>query len=914
MAKKTGGKKKSHSRKRSKASQKGQQNTVKGRVAEEITARMYNAPLRNVERNAKLSPLNRDSKLTRDIDVLLSSRVVSKPSARKAIECKNLDEKVDVEKIDAFVGKLQDVGIPHDHGIYVSTGGYTKDALDRAKPVGVKLLKLTGLTEDRLDSLKSPASQFCVFYLAQVTGFTVTNNVSTGIKAEELISFYDETDKPCGTVLDLIWNAWQEGEPKSEAGEYKLALKLPAGWHQFIDGKNEPVLAVTATVNVWALALKFIGTSTDHALIDAAEGKLEKRQINASFDIPLDDKAVHSLHTFRTEAELKTFINEPQGVKLTTRTRLPRIQWMNACFYPLSQRVAALLKDSMEDFNESDAEDPPMLNISEVEGSDLRAMWEPLGEGYPGNVMPVVITDKKGDAAIDVTALLRAKEYKKVIALREHLETNPNPVLAEVIHNAYIAQGGLLLSEAEKRGGAEAKRLLSRARLQVEAAIRIKPDSADAFHNLGIVYKELNRYKEALSCFDHALAIDPDFFITWVNRAKVLVKLGRIEEAVASYDRALSLQPENIEIIFHRSVLQGELGKFEESVAGFTEVLKVAPDHGRALHYYGLGLVNLGRYEDALASFDRALKSKENDAKFWTHRGMALQGLSRYEESLECYDKALALNPTGYDVLLNRGSVLSALGRDEEAVESFDRSFAHVEGHDMAWNTRGTTLHRLGRVDEALESYRRAVEIKPDNRAALMNSGLALIDLGRFEEAVRDFNEVLRLEPEHVPALHSRGLAFYLLGRHEEALADYERALSLHGDAFDTWVNKGLVLAELGEFDDAIIAANNGVRLAPEEECYARPLIARAKVYHLAGRPADAAVDIIAAWKLDSDLVLALEECRDIFVEAYHSIASPSDEHSLLYREVRKSVDAVTDTHSDMEEAAIQQAHKSAGS
>jgi tetratricopeptide (TPR) repeat protein len=883
MTKKTSGKKKGHSRKRSEASRKGRQSTVKGRVAEEITARMYNAPLRNVERNAKLPPLNRDSKLTRDIDVLLSSRIVSRPSSRTAIECKNLDEKVDVEKIDAFVGKLQDVGIPHDHGIYVSTGGYTRDALDRAKPVGIKLLTLTGLDEDRLDSLKSPASQFCVFYLAQVTGFTVTNNVPVVTKAEELISFYDATDKPCGTVLDLIWNKWQEGEPKSEAGEYKLDLKLPAGWHQIIDGKNEPILAVTATVQVWALVLKFTGTSTDHALIDAAEGKLERRQVNASFDIPPDEKAVHSLHTFRAEAELKAFIGEPQGVTLTTRTRLPRIQCMDVFFYPLSQRTADLLKERMKDFNEGKAEEPPMLNIAEVEGSDLRVMWEPLREGYPGKIMPVVISDEKGDAAIDVTGMLRAKEYKEVIALRDRLRTNPNPMLVAVIQDAYMGQGGLLLSEAEKREGAEAKRLINRARKQVEAAIRIKPDSAGAFHNLGIVYKELGRHREALSCFDRALALDPDFFITWVNRANVLVKLGRIEEAVESYDRALSLQPGNIESIFHRSVLQGELGRFEESVAGFAEVLKVAPEHAHTLHYHGLGLLNLGRYEDALASFDHALRGKENDAKFWAHRGMALHGLSRYEEALECYDKSLALNPDEYDVLIHRGAVLSALGRDEEAVESFDRGFAGAEGSDVAWNIRGVTLHRVGRLDDALESFRRAVEMNPGNRAALMNSGLALIDLDRFEEAVGDFNEALKLEPEHVATLHSRGLAFYLLGRHEEALADYERALSLHGDAFDTLINKALALAELGKFDDAVIAANNGVRLAPEGNAYARALIARAKVYHLAGQPVDAASDILAAWKINPDLVVASEECRDIFADSYRSIDSPSDEQSLLY-------------------------------
>ena len=201
MIKKSGKKEKAPSRKRRRASKKGKQSTRKGRVAEEIIARLYNAPRLSVERNAKLAPLNRSSRLKREIDVLLSSRIVSKPSERTAIESKNLSKKVNVEKIDAFVGKLLDVGIPHDHGIYVSTSGYTRDAIDRAIPAGIKLLTLTGLTEDRLDSIRTPASQFCVFYLAQLTGFTITNNVSVVTKTEELICFYDEKGEPCGHSL-----------------------------------------------------------------------------------------------------------------------------------------------------------------------------------------------------------------------------------------------------------------------------------------------------------------------------------------------------------------------------------------------------------------------------------------------------------------------------------------------------------------------------------------------------------------------------------------------------------------------------------------------------------------------------------------------------------------------------------------
>lgn len=86
---------------KSRRARKGKMSTEKGRLLEQIAARMCNSPLHDVIPNARISPINRN-KLKREIDVLLKGKVVTRP-AQRAIECKNLGEKVDVERIDAFV-------------------------------------------------------------------------------------------------------------------------------------------------------------------------------------------------------------------------------------------------------------------------------------------------------------------------------------------------------------------------------------------------------------------------------------------------------------------------------------------------------------------------------------------------------------------------------------------------------------------------------------------------------------------------------------------------------------------------------------------------------------------------------------------------------------------------------------------
>jgi len=879
--------KKKQSRKNRKTSAKAKQNTKKGRLLEETVAQMYKSPRWTIERNAKLPPLKGKRRRGRDIDLLLSSRVISKP-AQQAIECKNLGKKIGIGKIDEFVGKLSHVGIPHEHGIFIAAGTYTKDAIDRAYPDGIKLLTLTGLTEDRLGHIISEAFQFNVFYLAQVTGVTVTNEVDKIENGGELFLFFDNDDNLCGTVADLIWNRWQEGESAMVAGEHRLILHIPDGWHQKVNGKREPVLGITATVQVWALALQFPGEVTDHALINAANGVIEKRRVNASFDVPSPDGTVHQLQAFACEADLNSTMNARGQVRLATRMALPRIEWLGRFFYPLSARVAEILKRDSDAYDEGRVTALSEITVSEMEGTDLRSMWEPLKDGYPGTRVPVVVNaDASKAEVVDVTGLLRTGEFKKVIEFEKHLgHHNPRLDLAELIHEAYLMYGGTLLEEAEGKSRAQSLRFLNRAIEKVRRALRLKPNSADAYHNLGILFKEMRRDEDALVNFDRALALGGPRLPTLALKAKTLTSLGRLNEAQASWENVLSIDPKNLEALYLGSGVLGALNRYEESVAGFDRVLSASPNHAETWRYRGLGLLSLGRYEEALISFDKAHSLGDESSELWSSRGRALQNLGRYQEALDNYEKALSIDPGMFDMMINRGSMLTALGRHEEAIQSFDAGLAHIEGTSEVWNSRGASLQDAGRFVEALDSYEKSLTMNPDNRMALMNQGLALLELDRLDEALTSFNRALKVEPENIATLRARSVTFYEMGRNNEALSDHERLLQLNDKAFDVWSNKGLVLANLGRWEEAIDAANQGLRLVPDQNEVARLRLVRAKILFLANRHAEAAEDIAFAWRLDADQVVSLRECRKRFIEAYRALEFPSPEQKLVFAEI----------------------------
>ena len=66
---------------------------------------------------------------------------------------------------------------------------------------------------------------------------------------------------------------------------------------------------------------------------------------------------------------------------------------------------------------------------------------------------------------------------------------------------------------------------------------------AEAYSNLGNVYKERGQLQEALQNYRHAVRLKPDFIDGYINLAAALVAAGDLEQAVQAYVTALQYNP-----------------------------------------------------------------------------------------------------------------------------------------------------------------------------------------------------------------------------------------------------------------------------------------------------------------------------------------------------------------------------------
>lgn len=354
---------------RAKRGRAKQSTKSKGDIVEEVAAWLHDWPGVTVERNVRLLA-HSDPSRRREIDVLLTTAVAGYP-VRFAIECKNEATRIGSPMIDGFIGKLDDIGIPPQQGIFISASGYTRGAVRRAEKADVRTLLLRGLSIDGLKaSILTAAHQSVVFFMVVAESVTFFN------KSEEahLPAFIDTNGRLCGTVAHLIASQWAKGEIPSTPGSYEIKLPIPHDW-RMPDACGQPIELliheVYVKLRVQALAATVSGRAEEYSLVDPASNRPEKFGVRVFFEAP---EARYPLTVFRDQADLDRFLNSRQGYRITQRIKVPRIHYHSA-YWPLSRRAAERLRDLARTpkFVEGELVLPSAL---EVEGLDIAAAWE----------------------------------------------------------------------------------------------------------------------------------------------------------------------------------------------------------------------------------------------------------------------------------------------------------------------------------------------------------------------------------------------------------------------------------------------------------------------------------------------------------------------------------------------------------
>lgn len=138
-------------------------------------------------------------------------------------------------------------------------------------------------------------------------------------------------------------------------------------------------------------------------------------------------------------------------------------------------------------------------------------------------------------------------------------------------------------------------------------AVRLAPDSAVSQLLLGMLFREADRFDDALDAFARVEAIDPEFPRLRANRGVVLFFKGDSEGAVRELEAALVEDGRDRISLFNLAVILVSRHRFGAAQSCFERLIELEPD--RARHYYPF-LVELGRVQTIEETLTQAHRIK----------------------------------------------------------------------------------------------------------------------------------------------------------------------------------------------------------------------------------------------------------------------------------------------------------------
>jgi len=323
---------------------------------------------------------------------------------------------------------------------------------------------------------------------------------------------------------------------------------------------------------------------------------------------------------------------------------------------------------------------------------------------------------------------------------------------------------------------------------RLEAAVMKAPGHQDAWLTLGVVKARLERWDEALECFERVVHLfrenvegQKNLCLTLVHlerwktarppcedacrlaprdarllvaQAQVTENLENAEAAINAYDRVLEVDPGNVDALYRKGVVQLATGRYPPAATTLQTLCKIDAGYKDALKRLGDALQGRQMHREAAEAYTRALKRKGPDVAVYTRLGQSWLALNQPGKALKAFEDAVRLRPSEPKVYAALGQSFTHLKKLDSAEVMFRQAVRLNDGYTLAWFELAELLRSRGKLDDARGAYEKVVTLDDRHVGGLYGLGLTFVALKKRDEA---WDQVRRLEP--LDALRARSLA-----------------------------------------------------------------------------------------------------------------------------------------------------------
>lgn len=378
------------------------------------------------------------------------------------------------------------------------------------------------------------------------------------------------------------------------------------------------------------------------------------------------------------------------------------------------------------------------------------------------------------------------------------LAKNPNDINALLLHANALAA----LRDPE---GAIA---------QVEEALKVNPDSSDAFLTLGAVRMQSGEAAEAEAAFRRAITLAPASVDPKLALANFLWSANRLPEAEVALKESLVADPRHLLANRMLGVLYLATRRVREAEAPLKAVADVSQSAAAQLQladYYA----ETGRAGDAVALLTPLAAAQETSVEAEARLAAIDYDAGRRDEAHKRLDGVLARVPNHPGVLVAKAQWLLAEGKLDEALERARAATVADAQSAGAQFTLATIHDRRGETAQASAAYTEVLRLNPRAVAAQVELSRLSLTMGDRTAALQYAERARLAEPANLQARVALARSLIAAGNLTRAETEVAALLKAAPDAPVVYALQGTLLASRSNATAARAAFERSLQLSP---------------------------------------------------------------------------------------------------
>ena len=386
--------------------------------------------------------------------------------------------------------------------------------------------------------------------------------------------------------------------------------------------------------------------------------------------------------------------------------------------------------------------------------------------------------------------------------------------------------------------------------------------------------------RKALEFYEAAIKVRPEFAEAEYQRGNALVALGRFSEAESSFLRAIEIRKIWSSPYSALGALLVRRNRDSDAEINLRQALKLNAQDSLALRMLADIRLRAGDAKEALELTRRATNDTNAPVSTWLLRAMAERALKDHAAALSSLEHVLQAEPDNVRALLERAEIRSESGDKDTALADLKTAEPLIKGEPVNSSRLAADYELVGKPEEArrvaqaagllkpeeissngtlkvvgtpeeieaansddpdtarkalltllgknpknamllarlgasyriadpvrsLNFYKSATDIEPTNPIYAIGYAAALVQARRFEEAASILRKVIGVAPDNYAAHANLATALYELKQFAPAVEEYEWLLKTKPDLTVAYYFIATAHDYLGEYEQALAA------------------------------------------------------------------------------------------------------------